>query len=178
MEARYTPKARNKNAVWLSAALFLAGCILLALGMAGVPGAAVFQLCFALLSASAMLVWLRYCMSAYTYTLTDSCGAPMLVVTQTQGRRISTVCRVELCHVERIIPIPDEKNADGRAALSEYRAAPARYSYLATLAPRSSVILYAHEGGQRFALRIEPNDAFFASLSERVLRAGGGRIEE
>ncbi len=178
MEQRYTPKAQNKNAVYLSAALFLVGCGLLAAGMAGAPAAAVYQLGFALLSAIAMLVWLRYCMSSYTYTVTDAYDVPMLIVTETRGRRISTACRVELGHVERIISVPDGQSAEGRAALAEYRSAPERYSYLSTLFPRSSVILYAHEGGRRFALRMEPCDAFFASLSERVFRAGGGKGEE
>ena len=89
-----------------------------------------------------------------------------------QGKRLSTHCRLTLSRLIRVVPVPDPKSPEGRAALADYMAERVRYAYLATMGKAPTQIVYGREGGVRFAIRIEADAAFMAALAEATARAG------
>lgn len=172
MEYQYSPKPQNKNALYLVLGLFALSCTFLAFGMGDLLSVRVVWHFLFLCSAVAMLfIFLRYHSASYVYTLTDAYGAPMLIVSHVQGRRLSTHCRLSLANLLHLSEVPDPESAEGRAALADFRREGVRYSYLATIGKASTQILYGREGGHRFAIRIEGDAAFLAALKEAAARA-------
>ncbi len=165
MEYSYRPVPANKNATWLLTALGLLSLTSLGLGMGNLFSLrSVWHLCFLLFGVASLFVFLRYFSSYYLYTVTAEWGVPTLIVSHVQGKRRSTHCRLTLSRLLRMVEVPDPMSPEGREALAAFRAERVRYSYLATIGVTSTVILYGREGGQRFAIRLEPDAAFMAAL--------------
>ncbi len=165
MEYRYRPMPANKNATWLLSVLGLVSLSFLGFGMGDLLSLrSVWHLCFLIFGVASLFVFLRYFSSYYVYTVTTEWGEPTLVVSHAQGKRLSTHCRLGLSHLLRIVEVPDPTSPEGREALAGFYAERIRYSYLATVGKTSTVILYGREGGQRFAIRLEPDAAFMTAL--------------
>ena len=161
MEYTYRPTQKNKNATWLVLALGLCALLFLFFGMVNLADVrAVWHLCFLVLAERTIYLLLRYFCSYYVYTVTDEWGEPTLVVLHVQGRRASTQCRLGLSHLLRLVEVADPRSEEGQRALADFRAERARYSYLATVGAVATQILYGREGGVRFAIRLEADDAF------------------
>ncbi len=179
MEYRYSPKPKNKNALCFVTGLFALSALFLAFGMGDLLSLrAVWHFLFLISAVSMLFVFLRYHSSSYVYTVTDALGEPMLIVSHVQGRRLSTHCRLSLSRLLRLVEVPDPESAEGRAALADFRAERVRYSYLATIGKASTQILYGREGGRRFAIRIEGDEAFLSVLREAAARAASYATEE
>ncbi len=172
MEYRYTPKAQNKNAIYLTGGLFALAALFLAFGAGNLLSLRPLWHFLFISSAVLMLfIFLRYYSSSYLYTLTEEWGEPTLVVSHVQGRRLSTHCRLSLSNLLKLVEVPDPDSEEGRLALGDFRAERMRYSYLATIGKAKTQILYGKEGGRRFAIRIEGDDAFVAVLRDAAARA-------
>ena len=173
MEYRYQPKAANKNAVWIVSTLGALAVGMLGLGMGNVLALrTLWHSLFLVLAVAAVYLLFRYFLSSYVYIITEEWGEPTLVITQVQGKRMSTHCRLTLSRLICVVPVPDPTSPEGRAALSDYMAERVRYAYLATMGKAPTQIVYGREGGVRFAIRIEGDAAFMAALAEATARAG------
>ena len=172
MEYRYRPRPANKRAVYLATALGVAAILLLGMSMLDVVlTRSIWQCGFLVLSVATLYILLRYVLSSYLYTVTDSAGEPMLIVRQVQGRRLSIHCRLALANILRIVDVEDAESEEGQRALADFRAERIRYSYLATMGNVPTQIVYGREGGQRFAIRLEGNRAFADMLRAEAERA-------
>ncbi len=179
MEYRYSPKPGNKNALYLVMGLFALCGLFLAFGMGNLLSVrSLWHLLFLFSAVSMLFIFLRYQSSSYIYTVTDAYGEPMLIVSHTQGKRISTHCRLLLSRLSALVDVPDPDSEEGRAALADFRAERVRYSYLATIGKAKTQILYGREGGRRFAIRIEGDEAFLTVLREAAARAASYATEE
>lgn len=173
MEYRYRPKAANKNAVWIVSVLAVLAAAMLGLGMGNVLAKrTLWNFLFLLLAVADVYILFRYFLSSYVYIISEEWGEPTLVVAHVQGKRLSTHCRLTLSRLLKVVPVPDADSPDGKAALAEYAAERVRYAYLATLGKAPTQIIYGREGGQRFAIRIEADEAFMTALAEATARAG------
>lgn len=166
MEYRYAPKSQNKKASLLVSSLAALSLLSIVFSMTGWGPESIWQSAVLLFAAFSMFFWFRYFATKYLYTVTDAYGAPMLIVTGVQGRRISTLCRIELYRLSGIERVENTKSEEGKAVLARYKATAAKYSYMATVSPRSFQVLFGNEGGSPFAVRIEADEAFLSALSE------------
>ncbi len=171
MEYRFTPTPQNKKAAILVSLLFSLALLSIVGSMAGLGPQSLWQSAFLILVSLSMFFWLRYFSTKYIYTVTDAYGTPMLIVTGVQGKRISTLCRVELYRISDIDIIADAESEEGKRAGARFKTATAKYSYMATVFPRSLQVLYGTEGGQPFAVRIEADEGFLSVLKEQIERA-------
>ena len=173
MEYRYRPRPANKNAAYLASALGTLTVGMLGLGAGNVLGMrTLWHLLLLVFGGVAVYVLFRFFLSSYLYIITEEWGEPTLVIAHVQGRRLSTHCRLTLSRLLRVVPVPDPKSSEGKAALAEYAAERVRYAYLATIGATPTQIIYGREGGRRFAIRIEADERFLAVLSEATARAG------
>ncbi|MBO7761712.1 MAG: hypothetical protein J6T24_02840 [Clostridia bacterium] len=179
MDYRYQPKPKNKNITYLTLLLAAVSFLFLLLGMQDVLGVrSLWHLLLLLALVATLFFYLRYIATSYCYVISEGEGEPLLTVLHVQGRRISTHCRLGLAHLSSLVEVPDEDTEQGRRALSAFRAEGVRYSYRATLGRAPSQILYGIEGGRRFAIRIEGDDAFVAYLRAVCERAAAYASEE
>lgn len=172
MQYNFRPTPKNKNATWLVLALGLVALLFLFFGMITLAGIrSVWHLVFLFFAVATIYVLLRYFCSYYVYAVSDEWGEPTLVITHVQGRRISTHCRLGLSNLIRLVEVNDSKTPEGKAALAEFSAERARYSYLATIGNSPTQILYGREGGVRFAIRIEADAAFLGVIRRGAAQA-------
>lgn len=172
MEYRYKPQPKNKNALWLLLTLTALAALSLALGMGNVLATrALWHFSFMIFAVAAIYVLLRYFCTSYLYVITEEWGEPTLVIYHVQGRRLSAHCRLALSHLLRVVEVEDAISDASTKALSDFRAERTRYSYLSTLGNARTQIIYGREGGVRFAIRMEADDAFMQVLSDSVERA-------
>ncbi len=176
MEYRYAPKPQNKKAALLVSLTAALGLLSIIGSMTGWGRQSLWQSAALLFICAALFFWLRYLSIKYVYTITDAYGAPMLIVTSIQGKRISTLCRMDLYRLSSIERIEDAESEEGKAALARFRSAAAKYSYMMTIAPKRLQILYGQEAGQSFAIRIEADEDFLSALSQ--MAAEGKRKKE
>ena len=173
MEYRFSPKPQTRHASHLLAALAALSLLSLGLGMGNALGLrTLWHSLLLLFLVGALFLYLRFVSLAYLYEITSEWGEPTLVILETQGRRHTTRCRLGLAHLLRLVEVPDEKSEEGRGALAEFRAERRRFSYLVTLGRVPTQLLYAREGGERFAIRIEGDAAFLRALREAIALAG------
>lgn len=172
MEYRYTPRAKNRNIPHIILVLAILSFLFLLFGMRDLLGMrAVWELMLLFVLVAALFLYLRYIATSYCYIISEEAGEPMLVIVHTQGRRVSTHCRLRLSRMTALVEVPDETAPEGKAALAAFRAEQMRYTYRATLGRGPTQLLYGSEGRQRFALRIEGDEGFVAALREAAARA-------
>lgn len=169
MEYRFSPKPKTRCAPLLLASLAALSLLSLALGMGNVLGLrALWHSLLLVFLVGALFLYLRFVASSYLYEITSEWGEPTLVIVETQGQRHTTRCRLGLAHLFRLVEVPDAACEEGRQALAEFRAERRRFSYLATLGRVPTQLLYAREGGERFAIRLEGDAAFLSALREAI----------
>ena len=169
MEYRFSPRPQTKGASLLLSSLAGGSLLALVLGMGNVLGLrTLWHSLLLVFLVGALFLYLRFVASTYIYEITSEWGEPVLIILETQGRRHTTRCRLGLAHLLRLVEVPDAESEEGRAALAEFRAERRRFSYLATLGRVPTQLLYAREGGERFAIRIEGDAAFLAALREAI----------
>ncbi len=178
MEYRYAPKPQNKKAAVLVSSLAALALLSIVFSMTEWGPKSLWQSAFLLFVSFSMFFWFRYFATKYLYTVTDAYGAPMLIVTSVQGRRISTLCRVELYRLSGIERIENAESDEGKAALARFKSTAAKYSYMATVSPKSFQVLYGTEDGRPFAVRLEADDSFLSVLSEATELAKREKREE
>ena len=178
MEYRYAPKPQNKNASLLVSSLAALALLSIVGSMTGYGPQSLWQSACLLFVSFSMFFWFRFFATKYLYTVTDAYGAPTLIVTSVQGKRISTLCRVELYRLLEIESIENAESEEGKAALARFRSTAAKYSYMATLSPKSLQILYGEEEGRPFAVRLEADGGFLAALREATEQAKRQKQEE
>ena len=172
MEYRFSPRPQTRHASVILASLAAASLLFLALGMGNALGLrTLWHSLLLVFLVGALFLYLRFVASSYLYEITSEWGEPTLVILETQGQRHTTRCRLGLAHLIRLVEVPDAESEEGRRALAEFRAERRRFSYLATLGHVPTQLLYAREGGERFAIRIEGDAAFLAALRSAIALA-------
>ncbi len=168
MEFSYQPKAQNRNHLYLIGGLFACCFATLIIGSFIPKGGSVVQLISILSLCLALMFWLRYAFTSFTYTVTDAYGDLSLIVTEQQGKRLSTAARIHLCDVSELLRVQDRASDEGVFAQRRYRDRRRRYSYLATFSPSAFLVLFGSEEGEEYAVRMEADEAFISSLQTAI----------
>lgn len=126
-------------------------------GIAEIIG--LFMVAFAILIAS------RYLLKDYVYRLemTEE-GRVDLTVTELQGRRRITVCRIGLDEIGEILVEAPETRKEVRARLKEMK----RYDYCVDLSPTRSLYLIFSDGDRTVSVRIVPDERMEKLLTDHL----------
>lgn len=135
MTVKCTPKKKNKNHLYLSA-LFSAGLVASVIFVSlKIGNALAFQLLAVAFSASLIWALLKFQLTDRTYTLTDHYGPMMFIITQTQGKRTSTVFETRIDAIKDVGEIsPGSDNRIPSGVFYDFRATfgATEYQYIVT----------------------------------------------
>jgi hypothetical protein len=130
-------------------------------------GRLIWQSLFLVYAMVIVYVFTRYLASSYTYTLSEQMG--VFLVVQKKGRRLTTLCRMDLAALYRVrLYDPADKAGEGRAD---------RYSYCMNPSPEISYLLFFRDGCRTATVRVEVDTAFL-HLLQQVTLANARREEE
>ncbi len=159
-----TPKQQNRRALIVFsvfAALLLAAAVLLCLDIGILI---VNQTVFIIGAAFAVWISIKYFFTSYTYTITLMNRAPVLLITQRQGRRVTTVYHQELAALTDV-----HENVSGENNPRNLQV-DARYSYFVSMKPARWQNLYFRlEDGQCVSVMLECDEAFLKILHDARL---------
>ncbi len=118
-------------------------------------------------AVTAVLLYTKFMAPVFAYDLmTDNDGVPLFVVTQTIGRRMTTLCRIELTDVVSVrFCLMREAKAQ------KYDGSVHRYVYMPTLFPQTVCVVKTSGRYERAELFLEGNDSFVTLLNEYVAHA-------
>ncbi len=164
---RYTPKKTNKTAERLVIILFLAAALLLALpaALGEISYAGFIQVAGVGAIVAALAILTKYIMKSFTYEITegDREGEYDLAVSEHEGSRTVTVCRVALSSIEDAV-IETEENVE---ELRARRAGRKCFTYFVEMSPRNVCWVFVTECGEPLLLKLTPDDKLFAILKNR-----------
>ena len=131
-----------------------------------------FALAFAVLVAS------RYLLKDYVYRLEEAENGDVdLTVTELQGKRRVTVCRIGLSAVEEILT----ETPETRKAMKERLKGMKRYDYCIDLVPSRSLYLLFRDRDETVSVRLIPDERMERILLERsghtLVKAEGSEIK-
>ena len=160
---KFSPKANGKKEK--AKALLYAAIALVAFifGMLPVAGKGIIQLIFVVFVALDIMHCIKYFLTAYTYTLTEEYGDAMIVVTQTQGKRISTLANFRIADIKNI-ELMSQKQAN-EAIEKKYGASCVKYNYTVSTDEEKSIILTVRNDYTRYIVMLTYNDEFYGVLS-------------
>lgn len=110
----------------------------------------------------AIFFYNKYLSGAYTYQVAfDSEGTPLFIITQTIGKRISTLCRVALSEITKIESESYEQMKSHKTP-TDHR----RYIYLPTFLPAGVYRITIRSRYERSEIVIECSEEYAAMLGE------------
>ena len=154
----YTPKPKNKMPLIVitvcTVTLILCACFM----MLNVGNGLVWQSLFLVTAVVMIFFYTRYLAASFTYTISPERDA--FLVVQQKGKRLTTLCNLRLSSLYMVRPFQagDEKGEN-------------LYSYLVTLKPAQSTLLFFDDGEKKVRVRIEA-DEFFYDLLLKALDLG------
>ncbi len=147
----YTPHQKNKLPLIVITActviLILCACFM----MFEVGNSLVWQTIFLVVAVTLVFFYTRYLSTTYTYTISPETDA--FLVVQQKGKRLTTLCNLKLSSLYMVRPFEegDERGKDC-------------YSYLVTLQPKESTLLFFDDGERKVKVRIEADEFFYELL--------------
>ncbi len=162
---RFSPKRSNKIALLLATFSLIASVIFVGTPIAfeGMAFAGVSQTLGVMSLALAILVITRYFTKSLVYEIReDSEGLPDLCVSEYQGKRGVTVCRISLAGIERVEICADKAKKAELAGEGKGRKV---YSYFADIAPDKYICVFATECGEELVIKLAFDDRLFEILS-------------
>ena len=166
-ELRYTPRPVNHRATAVAMGLSFPAVLLFAISAVIPTYGGVMQLLGLIMLVVGLFVAYKFVLSSYTYVLTDpGDGIPCLLIEQTQGKRVSLVCRVPLRQILRI-----------SEAEKEHRSGKA-YVYVATMHGGRYQYVSARTEGVDLLLKLEADEGFIAALHRESTAARAAAAKE
>ncbi len=157
------PKQQNRRAPMMLAVFSV---LLLASAIATVMQwnpVLLYQALFLLFAAAIVFILSRYFFNSYTYTITLMSGEPHLIITQRQGRRITTVYHQRLSLMKEIIEC---KRGEEHPRLLTVDFS---YSYLISMHPdRWQTLYFLLEDHTCTSIRLECDEEFLTLLREAL----------
>ncbi len=172
----YRPEQENKVAfVWMTV-FFLIACLSVLVGMVEVIPNVLWQSLMLLALALTLLFGIRYMLSYRTYSLHYMKGRHVLVVTDTVGRRITTLCHVYLDEVLELRSVKAGEKPKGVEAVKNKRLQ--KFVFQNVLRPSLRAYVYADGGDRVNLLCLQTSDVFFSALQQRMQVAKAEAVRE
>lgn len=171
-----TPKQQNRRASTILTVLLIAIVICCALIVLKLGILLLNQFLFLAFAAGIVFILSRYFFTTYTYTITLMNGMPSLIITQRQGRRVSTVCNQELSGLTEL------HNHVRGASNPRTLQVDARYSYCISMMPDQWQSLYfIMQDGRCININVECDQPFLNILTDALSflhkRLNGERVD-
>lgn len=132
------------------------------------------QLAALILLVSAVMIYTRYVGASYSYEVaTDGEGTPIFVVNQQSGKRLTTLCRLDLADIADIKTLT---NAEYRAYKPEKGMK--RYNYTPTLGPSEVHLMQVRSYREKADVFLELSEEYRAMLLSFAEEAKVMRTEE
>ncbi len=154
-DVSYTPKRQNKIpliVVTTALVICVVSCIFM---MFGLGNQLLFQTLFVISAIVMVYFFCRYFTNSYTYTVNQT--DKLFIVTQRVGRRLTTLCRLDLAALYRVRPYGDGDEAEQRHS--------GRYNYCVSFRPEKSYLAFFDDGEHIVSIRMELDDTFYALLA-------------
>ena len=163
IDVRFTPKVNGKKEKAYLLLFALIAVVAFIFSLTPIQGKGILQFVFVLFVALDMMIGIKYFLSSYTYTLTDEYGDCTLIVTQTQGKRVSTFANFLVKDIREISLKPYE------AALADvtrkYGASAARYNYVVGMKSEENILaLTVRSDYVSYVVFLSDNKEFHESL--------------
>ena len=171
MDFKYTPSSWTKKEKAYAALYAALAVVPFVFSFFPIPGTGILQLIFVVFVALDMMHCIKYCLTSYTYTITEEYGDAMLVVTQTQGKRISTLANFKLSDIKRV----EKMSASDISGYiqSKYGASCVKYDYLVGMDRRDAIVITVRNDYTHYVVALAYNDEFM----ERLLHAQESSVE-
>lgn len=162
MDFKYTPSSWGKKEKAYAALYAALAVVPFVFSFFPIPGTGILQLIFVVFVALDMMHCIKYCLSSYTYTITEEYGDAMLVVTQTLGRRISTLANFKLSDIRRVEKMP-ASDISGYIQ-SKYGSSCVKYDYLVGMDRRDAIVITVRNDHTHYVVSLAYNDEFMEML--------------
>ncbi len=166
-DVRYTPKRQNKRPVILVSILAVIAVICLVFMMLKMGKQLLFQIGFLLAAVAMIFIYTRFLSSTYTYTVNFEDN--LFVVTQRTGRRVTTLCRLDLSALYRVRPYETDDEVEDKHG--------SRYNYCVSFRPAVSYLCFFDDGDHIVSVRMELDDSFYGMLC-RIAEDNAARLAE
>ncbi len=152
----YTPRRKNNLPVIVITACVCLMIVCTVFLMLRVGSPLVFQLLFLACAVGIIYFFSRYIAVSYTYTISYEQNA--FIVVQRKGRRLVTLCRLDLSALYRVRPYEADDETE--------RKHTNRYQFCVSMRPPESTLLFFDDGEHIVSIRVEIDDVFFKTLSD------------
>ena len=155
-EISVSPRASNNKARHLFFALLISAVAVSALYIAIPLYKGLVGVLAIILLTAAIFIYNKYMATRWHYEvmISDS-GTPLFIVSATQGRRRTAMCRIALATIQSIEP---ETRAERRARKTAQGVM--KYNYLPTLDPEKTYLISSSSRYERAEIRLEASEEF------------------
>ncbi len=167
-DIRYTPKRQNKRPVVLITILTVLAVVCAVFMMLNIGNQLVFQVVFLASAVAEIFLFSRFLAASYTYTV--SFDHNLFLVTQKTGKRISTLCRMDLTSLYRVRPYEADDDVE--------KSHSGRYNYCVSFRPTVSYLAFFDDGEHIVSIRMELDNAFYGMLCRIAEDNAARRAEE
>ena len=163
----FSPRRSNKIALLLTTIFLITGVVFLGTPAVfeGMAFAAISQMIGVIFFSLALCLITRFFTKSFVYSIREGDdGSLDLLVTEYQGKRGITVCRISLSGIEKAVRCTDkatkkEVDREGRARKI--------YSYLADISPTEYIAIFATECGEPLFIKLAYDERLFEILSSQ-----------
>ena len=163
-DLHYKPEAENRLGFTLSMIFLSLAVVFFFLSGTTLLYAAVWHSLVLIAAAAGIYFLFRYHLSYRTYHLQYMNGRAVLIVTDTQGRRISTACHLYLDEITHC----DYTGTGGKPKVRGQMTRVKRFFYSNTLSPARVITLDAVTEIGCVRLILASNEVFYRILAERI----------
>jgi hypothetical protein len=165
-DLRHIPTAKGKREITLVIFLAFVATLLFAFSVSGLFSRSVLQLLFLVLVCTDILLCIRYFLTTFQYTVTDEYGEAMLIVTQTQGKRISTLANFKLKDIRKI-EIASDKNSVNELK-KRFNSQKNRFSYAPSIVANELTCLTVKSDYTAYLVMLETDSRFSSALKQII----------
>ncbi len=151
----YTPKRQNAIPAILVSCTTVVLVICAVFLMLEIGKPLIFQTVFIVAAVLEVFFFSRFMSSSYTYTI--GYEQNVFIVTQKTGRRISTLCRLNLTALYRIRPYEKDDEVEKKHS--------GRYNYCVSFRPAISYLAFFDDGEHIVSIHLELDDTFYRLLT-------------
>ena len=155
----YGRKEKAKAALYTAVAVVAFVC-----GMLPVAGKGLLQLVFVVFVSLDIMHCIKYFLTSYTYTLTEECGDVMIIVTQTQGKRISTLANLRVADIKSIQLMSSNEALE--SIQKKYGSSCVKYNYAFGDGREKTIVITVKNDYTRYIIMLTYDDVFYTALSQ------------
>ena len=176
IDFKFSPKSNGKKEKGIAVLYAAIAVVAFIFGMLPIAGKGIIQLVFVIFVALDIMHCIKYFLTTYTYSITDEYGDAMIVVTQTQGKRISTLANFKIGSIRSMDVIPAKELT--AKLQNKYGSSAVRYNYCVTSESDKALLLTIKNDYTRYIVVLTYNDEFYSKLCEVKELVGYDLLEE